>query len=140
MILAPMKQTQHSGPERALLEALLQDLYAARAAGDLPRLCSLFAPTAVLRISGSSAGKPISVAARGAEEIRSWLEVLLKTFRISPYEIKLMVIDGLNAAVQWRAGIHSRVTGVSTSTELVDLIETDSGRIRSYVEVFVPGG
>jgi ketosteroid isomerase-like protein len=133
-----MPQTPHSDPDRASLEMVLQELYGARAVGDLERLCALFAPEAVFRISGSSDGKPIAIAAKGLEEIRSWLEVLVKTFRLSRYEIESMLIERSKAAVHWRAGIHSRVTGANTATELIDLIEIGNGRIRSFTELFVP--
>ncbi|MGA7539307.1 MAG: nuclear transport factor 2 family protein [Steroidobacteraceae bacterium] len=124
--------------DRASMEELLRALYAARAAGELDRLCALFATDAQLKISGSSDGKPIAIAARGAEEIRSWLGVLVKAFRLSRYEILSMVIEGPRAAVQWRASIHSRITGASVATELVDIFEVKEGRIASYVELFVP--
>ena len=128
----------HPDGGRSSVESLLRELYAARAAGDLQRLCSLFAPEAVLKISGSSDGKPIAIAARGAEEVRTWLAVLVKAFRLSQHEILSMVIDGPRAAVHWRASIHSRITGASVPTELVDFFETKKGRIVSYVELFVP--
>lgn len=121
------------------MKDLLHELYGARAAGDLDRLCGLFAPDAVFRIAGSSDGKPISIAARGEREIRSWLGVLLKTFRITRYEITSMVIEGPRAAVQWQASIQSRITGASVATELIDMIETVDGRITSYVELLVAG-
>ena len=124
--------------DRSRVEALLRELYAARAAGELDRLCALFASDATLKISGSSDGKPIAIAARGAEEVRSWLGVLVKTFRLSRQEIVSMVIDGSRAAVQWRASIHSRITGASVPTELVDVFEVKGGLIVSYVELFVP--
>lgn len=124
--------------DRSRVEALLRELYAARAAGELDRLCALFASDALLKISGSSDGKPIAIAARGAEEVRSWLGVLVKTFRLSRQEIVSMVIDGSRAAVQWRASIHSRITGASVPTELVDVFEVKGGLIVSYVELFVP--
>jgi ketosteroid isomerase-like protein len=124
--------------ERAAFERLLSELYDARAAGALERLCALFGPDAVFKISGSSDGKPIALAARGTEEVRSWLAVLVKTFRLTRHEILSMVIDGDRAAVHWRASIHSRVTGASVPTELVDLVEVRAGRIGSYVELFVP--
>ena len=124
--------------DRSRVEALLRELYAARAAGELDRLCALFASDALLKISGSSDGKPIAIAARGAEEVRSWLGVLVKTFRLSRQEIVSMVIDGSLAAVQWRASIHSRITGASVPTELVDVFEVKDGLIASYVELFVP--
>ncbi len=131
---------QANSPEagRAEFERLLSELYAARAAGALERLCALFGPDAVFKISGSSDGKPIALSARGEQEVRSWLAVLVKTFRLTRHEIVSMVIDGPRAAVHWRASIHSRITGASIPTELVDLVELRDGRIGSYVELFVP--
>lgn len=133
-----MEPTNSRGDERAAFEKLLSELYAARAAGALEPLCALFAADALFKISGSSDGKPIALSARGSAELRSWLAVLVKTFRITRHEIVSMVIDGPRAAVHWRASIHSRITGASVPTELVDLIEMRAGRIGSYVELFVP--
>jgi ketosteroid isomerase-like protein len=133
-----MPQSNSSDSGRALFEKLLAELYAARAAGALDRLCALFAADAVFKISGSSDGKPIALSAKGGEEVRSWLAVLVKTFRLTRHEILSMVIDGPRAAVHWRASIHSRITGASVPTELVDLVEMRDGRIASYVELFVP--
>ena len=133
-----MPPTKPPESGRAEFEKLLSKLYAARAAGELEPLCALFAADALFKISGSSDGKPIALSARGTEEVRSWLSVLVKTFRITRHEILSMVIDGPRAAVHWRASIHSRITGASVPTELVDLVETRDGRIGSYVELFVP--
>ena len=133
-----MPQVNPSDASRADFEKLLSELYAARAAGALERLTALFAADAVFKISGSSDGKPIALAANGGEEVRSWLAVLVKTFRLTRHEILSMVIDGPRAAVHWRANIHSRITGASVPTELVDLVEMRDGRIGSYVELFVP--
>lgn len=124
--------------DRSNIERLLAELYAARASGELDRLCRLFTPDAVFKIEGSSDGKPISIAASGEREIRTWLSVLVKSFRISRYEIASMVIESPRAAVQWRASIDSRITGASVATELVDIVDTRDGLISSYVELFVP--
>jgi len=124
--------------DRSKVEALLRDLYAARMAGDLDRVCSLFAADALLKISGSSDGKPVAIAARGAEEIRCWLGVLVKTFRLSRQQILSVVVEGPRAAVHWRASIHSRITGASVPTELVDIFYIDQDHIASYVELLVP--
>jgi ketosteroid isomerase-like protein len=133
-----MAQTQTTDTGRAELERLLAQLYAARAAGELDSLCALFAPDAFFRISGSSDGKPIALSARGSAQVRSWLAVLVKTFRLSRHEILATVIEGPRAAVHWRASIESRITGASVATELVDVVEMREGRIGSYVELFVP--
>ncbi len=124
--------------DRLEIEQLLRELYAARIAARLDPLCGLFAPDARFSIAGTSDGKPIAIAAAGAAEIRPWLSVLLKTFRLANHEVLSMVIDGARAAVHWRADIHSKITGVVVRTELVDLIEVTAGRIASYKEFFVP--
>jgi hypothetical protein len=46
--------------------------------------------------------------------------------------------DGAHAAVHGRVDIHSRITGVILSTELVDLIEVRDARMGTYTELFVP--
>jgi ketosteroid isomerase-like protein len=120
------------------MEELLRDFYAARTAGDLDRLCGMFTADALFKISGSSEGKAIGVSARGTAEIRSWLGVMVKTFRLRRFEVLSTLIDGAGAAVHWRADIDSRVTGVVAPTELVDLVRIDGRLIASYVELFVP--
>lgn len=124
--------------ERQAIEQLLQELYAARVEGQLERLCALFASDARFRIAGSSNGKPIAISARGMSDIRPWLAMLLKTFKLSRHEILSRVIEGAQAAVYWRADIHSKITGVVVPTELVDLVEVRGAKITSYVEFFVP--
>jgi ketosteroid isomerase-like protein len=117
---------------------LLEELHAARVQGDLARLCVLFADDASFRISGTSDGKPIAVAASGLPAIRSWLSMLVKTFKLSGYKVCARIIEEPNAAVHWQVGIHSRITGVVSQTELVDLVTVRGGLIVSYTEFFAP--
>ena len=124
--------------DRLVIEQLLDELYAARVEGQLERLCGLFASDTQLRIAGSSNGKPIAINASGLIDTRAWLAMLLKTFKLSRYQTLSRAIDGTQAAVHWRADIHSKITGVVVATELVDLIEVRGARIASYVEFFVP--
>jgi len=124
--------------DRLQVERLLQQLYAARVGGRLDELCGLFADDAHFRIAGTSDGKPIAVTARGIGEIRSWLAMMVKTFKLNRREELCSMIDGARSAVHWRADIHSRITGAVVSTELIDLIEVRAGRILSYTEYFVP--
>lgn len=131
-----MTEVADSG--RAQIERVLDALYAARIGGELGKLVGLFAPDAQFRISGSSDGKPIAIAVRDEAQIRGWLTVLLKSFSLSGYTVLARIIDGNRAAVHWRAVIHSRITGASIATELMDLVEVRGGRITSYVEFFAP--
>jgi ketosteroid isomerase-like protein len=123
---------------RLEIEQLLGRLHAARTEGRLDQLCALFATNANFNIVGASDGKPIAIAAQGSEEIRAWLSVMLKTFKLTRYELVTMLIDGTRASVHWRVDIHSKITGVVVPTELVDLVEVGDGRIVSYREFFAP--
>lgn len=123
---------------RLEIEQLMSRLHAARTEGRLDQLCELFATSAVFKIIGSSDGKPISIAAQGSAEIRAWLSVMLKTFKLSRYQLLSMLIDGSRASAHWRVDIHSKITGVVVPTELVDLVEVGDGRILTFREFFAP--
>jgi ketosteroid isomerase-like protein len=124
--------------DRSQVEQLVKELHAARSAGDLERLCRVFSPDARLRIAGSSDGKPIAIDASRITNIRPWLSILVKTFRLSGYELLSLTIEAGSAAAHWRVNIESKITGISVATELVDLIEVRNGRIISQIEFFVP--
>ncbi len=61
-------------------EQLFTQLYDARVHGRLDAPCTLSAPDAAFRIAGASDGKPVAIAARGSEQNRSWLSMLVKSF------------------------------------------------------------
>lgn len=124
--------------ERHKIDQLLRDLYAARIGGNLDGLAGLFGQDARFRIAGTSDGKPIAISAVGREQIRPWLGLLVKTFRLTNHEILSMTIEGASAAVHWEAQIHSKITGVIAPTEFVDLVAVKSELISSYIEFFVP--
>jgi ketosteroid isomerase-like protein len=124
--------------DRVKIERLIRALHAARVGGQLDELCRLFAADAHFRIAGSSAGKPIAISVVGAAEIRSCLSIMVRTFRLTNYELLSMVIDAPEAAVHWRTHIHSKITGTAVPTELVDLVKVSEAGIASYIELFVP--
>jgi len=124
--------------DRLQVEQLVRELHAARLEGNLDRLCALYSEEARLRITGSGDGKPIAIAAIGIAEIRPWLSILVRTFRLSQYTLLSLAVDVPRAAAHWRVDIHSKITGVVVATELVDLIDVRGGRITSHTELFVP--
>ncbi len=124
--------------DRSQVEQLVKELHAARVAGDLERLCRVYAPDARLRIAGSSDGKPIAIDASRIARIRPWLSILVKTFRLSRYQLLSVTIEGGSAAAHWRVDIESKITGIVVPTELVDLLEVSEGHIASQIEFFVP--
>jgi ketosteroid isomerase-like protein len=124
--------------DRLQVEQLVRELHAARVEGNLERLCRLYSEEARLRIAGSTDGKPIAISAIGLAEIRPWLSILVKTFRLTQYTILSLSVDVPRAAAHWRVDIHSKITGAVVPTELVDLIDVRGGRIASHIEFFVP--
>jgi ketosteroid isomerase-like protein len=124
--------------DRQAVEHLVRELHAARLAGDLERVCGLYSEDARLRIAGTTDGKPIAIAASGIAEIRPWMSILVKTFRMSQYTMLSITVDTPRVAAHWRVDILSKITGVVVPTELVDLIDVRGGRISSHTEFFVP--
>ena len=124
--------------DRIKIESLVRALHAARVGGQLDDLCRLFAPDARFRIAGSSVGKPIAISVVGAAEIRSCLSIMVRTFKLTDYELLSMAIEAPEAAVHWRTHIHSKITGTTVPTELVDLVKVGEAGIVSYIELFVP--
>ena len=124
--------------ERADGERIIASLHAARLRGDLPGLCAHFAENGHFEIVGASADKPISISADGLKAFRPWLAMMVKVFRFSNYSLGLVLVDGSRIAANWRVDIHSKVTGATVRTELIDLVDVRDGRIVTYKEFFVP--
>src|ERR1700687_5208908 len=117
------------------IERTPRDTYAARQRGDLDAIAGIFAPHARFHMAGSNAS-PAATLAEGAEQYRPPLAGMIKTFEILEHKIVTMLIDGSQAAVQWRARMRSTVTGETVETDLFDLIEMEDGRILSFFEFF----
>jgi ketosteroid isomerase-like protein len=123
--------------DRLEIDRLLRELYDARVRGDLEAVCRIFADDAKFQIAGPSHATQVSASSVGIDQLRPLLAVMIKTFKLSEHTILSMIIDGTNAAVHWRAKVHSRITGQRVVTELVDVVEIRGGRIASYIEFFV---
>ena len=124
--------------DRLEIDGLLRGLYAARLRGDLDAVCRSFSDDAVFRIAGAGQVSPVSNRAVGVNEFRPLLAVMIKTFKLRDQVILAILIDGLKAAVHWRAGVYSRITGTIALTEFVAIVEVRNGRIVSYLEFFAP--
>jgi ketosteroid isomerase-like protein len=124
--------------DRSVVETLLQDLYAARLRGDLSGVLACFSPGVTFQIKGSSQARQIAIIAVGTPELRPWLALMVKTFRLLDLKMVSTIIDPPNAAVHWRARIVSKVTGTEVLTDFVDLVRVEDGRIAAYSELFVP--
>ena len=124
--------------DRLAIDGLLRGLYAARLRGDLDAVCRSFSDDAVFQIAGAGQVSTVSNRAIGVGEFRPLLAVMIKTFKLRDQAILSMLIDGMKAAVHWRANVYSRITGTTALTELVDIVEVRNARIVSYIEFFAP--
>ena len=123
---------------RADVERMIRKLHAARVGGDLSGLCRLFADQGRYEIIGASADKPIAIRTTGLVDLRPWLAMMVRVFRLSNYALLSLVVEWPRAAAHWRADIYSKVTGVTVPTELVDLVEIGEEHVLSYTEFFAP--
>jgi ketosteroid isomerase-like protein len=124
--------------DRLEIDRLLRGLYAARLRGDLDAVCQSFSDDAVFQIAGAGQVSPVSNRAVGVAEFRPLLAVMIKTFKLRDQVILAVLIDGMKAAVHWRAGVYSRITGTMVLTEFVAIVEVRNDRIVSYLEFFAP--
>ena len=119
---------------------MVRQVHAARVGGDLAALCRLFADQGRYEIVGASADKPIAIRTTSIAELRPWLAMMVKVFRLSDYSLLSLVVEWPRATAHWRTDIYSKVTGVTVPTELIDLLELSEDRILSYTEFFAPRG
>ena len=124
--------------ERAQIEELMRELYANRLRGDLPAVCRSFSADAEFRIVSSGQASPIAITAKGVDEFRPLLELLIKAFRLTDLTILSMSIDGARAAVHWQANVRSKITGLTVPTEMIDLVEVSDCRIVNLREFAIP--
>ena len=124
--------------ERIVAQRLIEQLHAARVAGDLAGMCRVFADDGRFEILGASADKSIAIRANDLAEFRPWLSMMVKVFRITNYHLLSLTVEWPRAVAHWRADIYSKVTGVTVPTELVDVTQLGEDSILTYAEFFAP--
>lgn len=124
--------------ERAVAERMIHEMHAARVRGDLAGICRLFADHGRYEIVGASADKPIAIRTTNIAQLRQWLAMMVKVFRLSDYRLLSLVVEWPRVTAHWRADIYSKITGATVPTELIDLLELSEDRILSYTEFFAP--
>jgi ketosteroid isomerase-like protein len=120
--------------DRAEIEKLVRDCYAARIRGDVEGAMRFFDANVQFEIVGDPATMPAAGRSIGAHSFRAQLTNLVHTFTFHSHEILSIVIDGSKAAVRARVKLTSTVTGRTVETELADFIEVKDGRIVSFAQ------
>jgi ketosteroid isomerase-like protein len=120
--------------ERAEIERVIRQAYAARKRNDLEACLKVFADKPVFRMAGARVTSPVATASRGQVELRAVLGSLIRDFEWIDHTIVSIVIDGSKAAVHGRIKLESTVTGDVVETDVADFIEIRDGRITSFIE------
>lgn len=120
--------------DRANIEKLIKQAYAARAAKDLDAIARIFKPDATFQLAGSPAASPAAMRANGEAELRASVGALIGAFDFLELNVLASVIEDNKAAVHWRVKVKYNPTGEIHETELFDLWTVDGGRVASLVQ------
>ncbi len=124
--------------DKALAQRSIETLHAARVAGDLAGMLSVFSADGQYEMLGASADKSIAIRAGNLAEFRPWLAMMVKVFRLSNYQLLSLTAESPRIVAHWRVDIYSKVTGVTVPTELVDVVEFGERGVVKYTEFFAP--
>ena len=120
--------------DRAQIETLLRNAYAARKRGDVDAITQCFTEHPHFEMAGTPQASPIALRCVGQDQFRSLMSGLVKAFEWLDHEILSIIIEGDRAAVHWRGRMRSGINGEEIVTELVDVITVENGKIASFIE------
>ncbi len=116
----------------AEMKAAIRSGYAARLAGDVPKMLSFFTEDAefAFNVEGlnlSADGAPV----RGRTALEAIFTALVEAFQLEDWKEISLIADGDRAVLHWRANVKSIKTGVSGVFDVVDLITFRDGLFAS---------
>jgi ketosteroid isomerase-like protein len=120
--------------DKAGIEKVIQDAYAARAANDLDAIARIFTPDAVFQMVGSQATFPGATRAEGQAQLLASVGALVQAFDFLEQTLLNSVIEDNKAATHWRLKVKHNATGEVFVTELFDLWTIDGGRVASLLQ------
>jgi ketosteroid isomerase-like protein len=120
--------------DRAMIEALIGQSYAARKDGDIERLMSVFDPDAEFELAGSKTTLAVAGVVQGHGNIRTTMTGFVAAFDFIHREIIVMAIDGERATVHSRVQIRFIPTDKTFTTDLLDLFLFRDGKVIKMVE------
>ena len=120
--------------ERAAIETLLKDAYAARVQGDLDKVMSYFHPECRFHLMGAADVGPACNPQSGCEAVRAHMAGLINTFAFSKFETLGLIVEGERAAHHWRADITFVPTGKTENFEALDMVTFADGKVRDITQ------
>ena len=109
--------------DRASIEKVIQDAYAARAAKDLDALARIFKADGVFHLAGSPATFPGAIRSEGEAQLRSSLSSLIREFDFLEQTLLTSVIEDNKAAMHWRVKVKHNSSGKTFVTEADRLVD-----------------
>ena len=121
--------------EKAALETVIREIYAARIRGDVDGILRHTDDDVEFSIAGCGASSAIPCGVRGTEALRSLMTDLVSTFEFRDGHVMDMLIEGDRAVVHWRVQVRAPTSGEEAVTELVDLIDFRGDKVRGFRQV-----
>ncbi len=120
--------------ERATIQALIEQGYAARKKGDVEAILALFHPDGRFQLVGSPQLTNICGVAAGHGELRAAMTALVANFEFLQRDVVSILIDGNQAAVHSRIKLRAVAKDRTVTTEILDLWTFEDGKILTFVE------
>jgi ketosteroid isomerase-like protein len=121
------------GNRETVLEPIRQ-AYAARERGDLDNLVAAFHPDAVFTLVGDSKSLDVAGSIQGHRGLRETLGGFIATFQFVERQILSELVEGDRAAVRSRLVVRYNPTKETRTTECLDLIKFQEGKIIELIE------
>ena len=120
--------------ERATIESVLKDAYAARVRGDVEGMVPHFDDDAVFALAGAREASPVALRCTDCESMRAAMAGLVGAFEFKSQEIVALVVDGDRAVAHTRGTVRAAATGEEAVTEMADNFTFKNRKIASFLE------
>ena len=120
--------------DRATIESILKDAYAARLRGDVEGMVRHFADDAVFALAGALEASPVALRCSDCESMRAAMAGLVGAFEFKSHEIVALVVEGDRAVAHTRVRVRAAATGEEAVTEMADIVTFEGGKIASFLE------
>jgi len=120
--------------DRATLQALIEQGYAARQKGDVEAILALFHPDGRFHLMGAAQFTPVCGLAAGQDALRAAMGGLVAGFAFLQRDIVSLLIDGEQAAVHSHVTLRAVASDKTVTTDILDLWKFRDGKILELVE------
>lgn len=120
--------------DRDAMRRIIEQAYAARAAGDVEGLVSAFHPDAVFELVGEKKVFALAGAVRSHSNIREAMTQFIAAFQFTKRDIISFMADGDRVTVHSRLTVRFVPKDVTFVSDVADLFKFQDGKIIELVE------